>query len=114
MGNTWQKLEAEYDEQVTQLDKRLTAIQGEVEGSLQKIKVLENPSTIKYMENDIARLEQEMIQVEAQRQVLKLKKPYDIQRIRQKLQHIVEHLSETARQQMDGIKKSSAFQPAFP
>ena len=113
LEGTWQKLEAGYDEQVAQLDKRLAILQGEIGNNLQKIKVLENPSTIKYMENDIVRLEQETIQVEARRQVLKLKKPYDIQKIRQKLQHMVEHLGETARQQMDGVRKARLFSLLF-
>ena len=71
--------------------------------------MLDNESTIKYMENEIARLEQKTIQVEAQKQVPQMKKPYDIQRIKNKLKHMVEHLDETFRNQMDGIKKARLF-----
>ena len=109
LESTWQELGAQHNEQITQLDQRLTMLQNEINVDLQKIKVLDNPSTIKYMENDIARLEEESVRVETEKQALLLKKPYDIQRIKDRLKHLFEHLGETARQQMDSIQKARIF-----
>ena len=109
LENTWQQLETQHNEQIAQLDHRLAALQGEIDTDLQKIKMLDNPSTIKYMENDITKLEEETIRVEAQKQVIQMKKPYDIQSIKNKLKHLFEHLDTTARNQMDGIKKARLF-----
>ena len=109
LEKTWQQLETQHNEQIAQLDQRLATLQSEINVDLQKIKVLDSPSTIKYMENDIAKLEEESIRVETEKQALLLKKPYDIQRIKGRLKHLFEHLGETARQQIDGVKKARLF-----
>ena len=109
LESTWQDLEAQHNKQITQLDQRLTMLQSEINVDLQKIKVLDSPSTIKYMESDIARLEEESVRVETEKQALLLKKPYGIQRIKDRLKHLFEHLGETARQQMDSIQKARIF-----
>ena len=109
LESTWQQLETQHDERINRLNQHLTSLQSEISADLQKIKMLDSPLTIKYMEKDIARLEKEAVQVETEKQAVLLKKPYDIQRIRQKLKHMVEHMGETARQRMDGVKKARLF-----
>lgn len=99
----------ERNKQVARLDECLTGLQSEINTDLQRIKMLDNPSTIRYMENDISRLEKEVVEVESQKQVLTVKKSYDIQQIKAKLKHLVQHLGETVRQRMNSVQKAQLF-----
>ena len=105
----WQQLATKRDKQIARLEQRLAGLKSEIDADLQKIKVLDSPSTIKYMEDDITRLEKEAVDVEAEKQALQMKKPYDIQCIKAKLKHLVQHLDETFRKQMDSAKKAQLF-----
>lgn len=87
----------------------MSELRSEIDTDLQKIKMLDSVSTIKYMEEDIARLEAETVKVESQKQVLILKKPHNISQIKAKLKHLLNHLDETLQSQMDGIKKARIF-----
>ena len=109
LESSWQQLDANYEQQLARLEKRLSAIKVEIDTDLQKIKVLDSKSTIKYMEEDITRLEKEAIDVEAEKQALQMKKPHDIQRIKNRLQHMVAHLDEVVKNQMDSVKKARLF-----
>ncbi|MCY3853654.1 MAG: hypothetical protein OXF77_00050 [Thaumarchaeota archaeon] len=57
LESIWQDLENQQQYQIISLGKQIQKLQSEIQTSLQKIKVLNNSSTIKYMEEDIVQSE---------------------------------------------------------
>ena len=110
---TWQAIEAKYENKLTNLDNRISALKSETENAVQKLKILNNESAIRHMETELERLEKETGALEAQKQRLKARKPEDTEVLCRKLKHVVKHLGEVARRQMDPIKKARFFSLLF-
>ena len=109
LDRSWEKVEAQYNRQVEELDQRAVGLRGEIQANLGKIKILSSASTIKYVEEDIERLEQEAGKIEKKKQALQTKKPVDLKQMRQKLAHLLEHLGEAVKNQSNPAQKARLF-----
>ena len=76
------------------IDLRLTELYGQIRQSVDKIKFLNSETAIKYMEEDIAKLEVEIRQLEDERKVQKPQKPNNMEEIMQRVRYFLEHLDE--------------------
>ena len=112
-NGTWQKIEAQYENRLNNLDNRISALQGEADNVIQKLKILSNESAIKHMESELERLEKETEALRAQKQALAAQKPENVDTLCNKLRHVVKHLGETLQQQIDPVKKARLFSLLF-
>ncbi len=108
-NKSWERLNAQYSAQISRLDEHVAVLKGELDETIQKIKVLSNETAIKCMEEELVRLEKEINHTELQKQQLTTKKPRDLKEIGRKLKHVFEHFDQAVRQQMDPIKKARLF-----
>ena len=70
-------------------------------------------TAIKYMEEDMARLEQAIEQLERQKRALAEKKPRDMKALCRKVRHMVEHMEQMLSKQMKPTKKAKLFRLLF-
>ena len=112
-NKSWQKLHNQYGRQVDELDERIVNLRGELDATVQKIKVLSSETAIKCLEEELVRLEKEIGRAELQKQQLTTKKPRDLKEIARKLKHVLEHFDQAVKEQMDPIKKAKLFSLLF-
>ena len=110
---SWQAIEARYEGRLDNLDSRISALKGETENAVQKLKMLNNESAIRHMEMELEKLEKETISLEAQRKDLEALKPENAEALCRKLKHVVKHLGEILQQQMNPVKKARFFNLLF-
>ena len=110
---TWQKIESQYENRLNNLDNRISALQGEADNVIQKLKVLSNESAIKHMEVELERVEKEAETFRIQKQTLAAQKPENIDTLCNRLRHVVKHLGEALQQQIDPVKKAQLFSLLF-
>ena len=91
------------------LDNRISSLKDELSATVQKIKVLNNETAIKCMEDELVRLEKEIKYAEGQKQILAAKKPTDLKEIGKRLKHLFEHFNQAVKNQMDPVKKAKLF-----
>ena len=77
--------------------------------TIQKIKVLTNQTAIKYMEDDLVRLEKEIEDLKQRHQDLEAKKSLDLDKMKARLKHVVEHLGLHFKNQAHPLKKAKLF-----
>ncbi|MCY4088642.1 MAG: hypothetical protein OXF49_00715 [Candidatus Saccharibacteria bacterium] len=73
-----QQLEAEYNQQLAQLDKNLASTKAEISTNLEKIKIIDSPSTIKYIAEEIDDLEKQVSDIKVKQQTLISERPVNI------------------------------------
>ena len=110
---TWKAIEAQYENRLTNLDNRISALESETNNVIQKLKILSNESAIRHMETELERLEKEIAALQAQKQVLETQKPENVGVLCKKLKHVVKHLGEVLQQQIDPVKKARLFSLLF-
>ena len=110
---TWQELNGQYENRLGRLDKRILGLQSELDATVQKIKLLNSPTAIKCLEEELVRLEKALSHAKAQKQTLATKKPLSLGDLGRKLKHLYEHLDEVIKQQMDPVKKARIFSLLF-
>ena len=110
---SWQHLHSQHEDRIKRFDKRVAGLRAELDATVQKIKVLNNQTAIKCMEDELVRLEKEISHVEQQKQALTTKKPMDLKEIGRRLKHIFEHFDQAAKNQMNPVKKARLFSLLF-
>ena len=109
----WQRIQSRHDGRVNSLDKQLSGLREEVQATVQKLKYLNNESAVKYMEEDLTRLEAEISKIEAEKEAAESQKPKNINRFKACLIHLVEHYDQILKNQMDPVKKAKFFSLLF-
>ncbi len=110
---TWQRIQSRHNDRINSLEKQLFSLREEVQATVQKLKYLNNESAIKYMEEELVRLESEISKLEAKKEAAESQKPKDIGRFKACLKHLVEHYDQILKNQMDPVKKAKFFSLLF-
>lgn len=76
------------------IDIRITELRSQIRRAVDKIKFLSSEATIKYMEEDIVKLEAEINELLVQRQDAEPQKPTDIDKTTAIVKYYLEHLNE--------------------
>jgi hypothetical protein len=95
------------------LDTRITSLKAEVRTVVDKIKVLSSDTAIKYMEEDIMKLEQQIVTLSDQKTQEQEEKPTDMRTIMDYISFFVKHLDYLLLKQIDPAKKASFFGVLF-
>ena len=54
LDKSWERVEAQYNQQIAKLDQRAVGLRGEIQANLGKIKILNSPSTTGYVEGGVS------------------------------------------------------------
>ena len=85
----------------------------EAKATAAKIRLVESETTIKYIEEDIMRSEQQIKDLTAAKDEKASQKLADWQEIKKRVRYLLEHLSELLLQQADPVKKAQFFGALF-
>lgn len=99
--------------EIDTLEGRLQALQVEAEATVDKIKLLTNQTAIKYMEEELMNIEQQINALEAQKNKKQDEKPVEIKPIMQRVRYFLEHLDELLVKQIDPVRKAQFFGAIF-
>lgn len=99
--------------EIDTLEGRLQALQVEAEATVGKIKLLTNQTAIKYMEEELMNIEQQINALEAQKNKKQDEKPVEIKPIMQRVRYFLEHLDELLVKQIDPVRKAQFFGAIF-
>jgi site-specific DNA recombinase len=100
-------------EEIQGLTDRIAELQQDVANTLDKIRVLSSPTTIKFMEDDLVRIEKQIKDLTAEKERKEAARPADLERILARARHFVENLDELIIKQIDPVKKARFFRAIF-
>ncbi len=95
------------------IDAQITALRGEISITLGKIKFLNSPSAIAYIESDVEAMEQKIRHLEREKGQIAKQKPLDIESILRKARYFLEHLDELLLKQANPTRKAQLFGALF-
>jgi archaellum component FlaC len=95
------------------IDAQITALRGEISVTLGKIKFLNSPSAITYIESDVEAMEQKIRHLEREKDQIAKQKPLDIESILRKARYFLEHLDELLLKQANPTRKAQLFGALF-
>ena len=113
IDESWDEVRKQYQAKVEFLDNKALELQQEVSSTVDKIKVLSSPTAIKCMEDELVRLEREVVQVKIKREEAERQKPADLGQTGRRLKHIFEHFDQAAKKLMCPAKKAKLFSLIF-
>lgn len=100
-------------DEIQALADRIAELQKDVANTLDKIRVLTSPTTIKFMEDDLLRLEGQIKKLTQEKERKEAARPADLERILARARHFVENLDELIIKQIDPVKKARLFKVIF-
>jgi site-specific DNA recombinase len=95
------------------IEERIKQYKIELGLCINKIKLLSSETAIKYLEEDIMRIEKQMNALEGEKLNKKSQKVYDINLILKRVRILLEHPYEIFKKQIDPIKKAQFFGAIF-
>ena len=111
--SSWEQMQAQQEVSLQQIEKQIIKLETELMQTIQKIKLLTNQTAIKYMEDDLARLEQEIDDLKQRHQDLTEQKSLNLKRVKAKLKHLVKHLGPHFKDEVHPLKKARLFGMLF-
>lgn len=100
-------------EEIQGLADRIAELEQDIANTLDKIRVLSSPTTIKFMEDDLVRLEKQIKDLSAEKARKEAARPADLERVLARARHFVENMDELIVKQIDPIKKARFFKAIF-
>jgi hypothetical protein len=109
----WKKREQALKQELETLDSHILGLRTEIDMTGSKIKLVSNETAIKYIEEDIVRIEQQIKELEATKMKKINRKPINWQRLKARVRYLAEHFDELLLQQIDPVKKAQFFAALF-
>jgi len=109
----WQKREQSLKAELETLDAHIKGLRTEANMTASKIKLVSNETAIKYIEEDIVRIEQQIKELEAVKTKKLSRKPVDWQSLRARVRYLAENFDELLIKQIDPVKKAQFFAALF-
>jgi len=100
-------------QEIEQIAERITELQKDAKAAIQKIRLLDSPTAIKFMEDDLVQIEQQIKALSEEKAKKEAAKPGDISQILGRVKYFLEHLEELLVQQIDPVKKAQLFSLIF-
>ncbi len=99
--------------EIDDIGERIKELQKDAAATLDKIRVLTSPTTIKFMEEDLVRIEQQIETLAEEKAKKEAQRPADLERVLARARHLAENLEELLIKQIDPIKKARLFGVIF-
>ena len=100
-------------EELKGIESRIQELQTDAATTVQKIRVLSSPTVIKYMEEDLVRIEQQIENLKSEKEQKEAERPSDLQKVLGRVRYYLEHLDELLAKQINPIKKAQLFAVLF-
>ncbi len=109
----WVKRQQNLEQELETLESHISELRVEADMTASKIKLLTNQTAIKYIEEDIVRIESQINALSEQRDRKALANPSDFERLKVRVKYFLEHLDELLIKQIDPVKKAQLFGALF-
>jgi len=91
------------------IDLRITELRSQIRQTVDKIKFLSSETSIKYMEEDIMKLETEISELEVTRQQTATQEPIDMDKMKTYVKYYLEHLEELLLHHSNSVLQAKFF-----
>ncbi len=109
----WEKRQQTLHKDEESIDTRITALQIQARMTVDKIKFLSSPTAIKYMEEDLVKIEEQITTLEQEKENKVPDNQLNIQTVMKYVTYFLEHLEYLLLQQVDTIKRANYFSVLF-
>lgn len=100
-------------DEIQGITERISELRKDAVATMDKIRVLSTPTAIKFMEEDLMRIEKQITELEAEKAKKEQAQPANYKLILARVQYFLEHLDELLQKQIDPIKKAQLFAVIF-
>ncbi len=111
--NEWDKRQKEGNKDKVTVDVRITELKTQAKLIVDKIKVLNSTIAIKYLEEDLIKIEQQVSELLIEKEDAEKNKPTDIKVVMAYIQYFLEHLEELLLEGSNPMNKASYFGVIF-
>ncbi|QQR52520.1 zinc ribbon domain-containing protein [bacterium] len=87
------------------IEDRITQLKADAASTVAKIRILDSPTALKFMEEDLVRIEQQITALTDEKAKKEAEKPSEFGRVMGRVKYFVEHLDEVILQQIDPVKR---------
>lgn len=94
VGDAFDKQQMDINQDAITMDLRITQLRSQIRINVDKIKMVSSETTIKYLEEDITKLEAEIAELTLERQTKEQQKPTDMEKVKAYVRYFLEHLEE--------------------
>lgn len=109
----WEKRQIDAVQVINNYDERIKELKDEVASTLRSIKSLSSPTALKYMEEDLIRLEDGIKALETDKKASGESQPKDTEKIIARVKCFLENMDKLLLQQIDPVKKAQFFGVLF-
>ena len=95
------------------IEDRIMELRKESQAAMSKIRILESSTAIKFIEEDMVRIDQQIKDLSDEKARKEAEQPSDMTKILDRVRYFLEHLDELLLQQIDPIKKAKLFGVIF-
>jgi hypothetical protein len=109
----WQKRQQETGNDETAMDAKMGNLRAQALATVGKIKVLSSETAIKYMEEDLMKVEEQIKALADQKEKLKRDQPISFEVVMKYAKYFLQHLESLLLQQGDPVKRAAFFGVLF-
>jgi site-specific DNA recombinase len=109
----WNRRQQELNKEEVSIDNRISILRAQADAALDKIKLLSSETVIKYMEEDLMKIESEIATLENEKDLKKVETPTNIEVVMQYVKYFLEHLDYLLFKQIDPVKRANFFGVIF-
>jgi hypothetical protein len=91
------------------IESHIAGLRAQAKALVDKIKLVSSEIVIKSIEEDIMRIDQEIKQLEEERDIKSIEKPIDFAVIKQYLKYFLQHMEDLLVKQIDPVQKANFF-----
>lgn len=109
----WQQRRDEFGQNEALLDKRISELQAQAFATMDKIKLLSSPTAIKFMEDELMQVDQEINKLNEEKEQKQKEQPINFDVVLQYARYFLQHMDYLLLQQIDPLKKADFFSVIF-
>ena len=109
----WERRQQVVNQEEITLDTRIEGLQAQALALVDKLKLLSSETAIKYVEEDLMKLEEQVNELKAEKQHTEAAKPLDFSIVLQYIKYFLEHLDYLLLKQIDPVKRANFFGLVF-
>lgn len=113
VGEAFDKQQVATHKDSVTLDLRLVQLRNQIRINVDKIKLVSSETTIKYLEEDIMKLEAEIAEVTSEHQTKDEQKPIDMEKMKAYVQYFLAHLEELLLHHSNPVLQAKYFGVIF-
>ena len=105
----WQNRQRLVEEDIARVDEQINTLELVAAQTVRKIKYLESETAIKYMEEDLLKIEKRIKQMKSDRDKKANQNPVNMSQVMGRVKYFLENLDKILVQQIEPVKKAQFF-----